>query len=437
MANVDRSRYKRLVQYFWDPEPRNERVMAPIWCLGRKYSSYEDQVEIANSEGQFSSVEKSSVTDESTAGLTTQQVFENVEGHRQEQIDDPKIQRQMEEAPWPTSFMDDFKSRIRFTYRSDFPLIKKSSNPNATADMSLSVRLFSQITNPEGFTSDTGWGCMIRSGQSLLANALAILRLGRGWRQGLEPERERRLLSLFADDPNAPFSLHNFVEHGATACGKHPGQWFGPSATARCIEALSEENISSELKVYITGDGPDVFEDAIFRLALGKDGFFKPVLILIGIRLGIDHITPIYWDALKKTLQLPQSVGIAGGRPSSSHYFVGVQEEDFFYLDPHQTQKAFPLHKDLSQYSMADIDTLHAEKLHRLNLKDMDPSMLIGYLIRDEDDWRDWRRRITMTQGKSIVNIADTETIYRGQSQERASALDEVETFDEDEDTFS
>ena len=180
MANVDRSRYKRLVQYFWDPEPRNERVMAPIWCLGRKYSSYEDQVEIANSEGQFSSVEKSSVTDESTAGLTTQQVFENVEGHRQEQIDDPKIQRQMEEAPWPTSFMDDFKSRIRFTYRSDFPLIKKSSNPNATADMSLSVRLFSQITNPEGFTSDTGWGCMIRSGQSLLANALAILRLGRG-----------------------------------------------------------------------------------------------------------------------------------------------------------------------------------------------------------------------------------------------------------------
>ena len=64
--------------------------------------------------------------------------------------------------------------------------------------------------------------------------------------------------------------------------------------------------------MYITGDGPDVFEDAIFRLALGKDGFFKPVLILIGIRLGIDHITPIYWDALKKTLQLPQSVGIAG-----------------------------------------------------------------------------------------------------------------------------
>jgi cysteine protease ATG4 len=35
-----------------------------------------------------------------------------------------------------------------------------------------------------GFSSDTGWGCMIRSGQSLLANAILITRLGRG---GLAP----------------------------------------------------------------------------------------------------------------------------------------------------------------------------------------------------------------------------------------------------------
>jgi hypothetical protein len=41
---------------------------------------------------------------------------------------------------------------------------------------------------------------------------------------------------LFADDPKAPFSIHKFVEHGASACGKHPGEWFGPSATAMCIQ---------------------------------------------------------------------------------------------------------------------------------------------------------------------------------------------------------
>jgi cysteine protease ATG4 len=47
---------------------------------------------------------------------------------------------------------------------------------------------------------------------------------------------ERRIISLFADDPKAPYSIHKFVEHGATACGKYPGEWFGPSATARCIQ---------------------------------------------------------------------------------------------------------------------------------------------------------------------------------------------------------
>lgn len=56
------------------------------------------------------------------------------------------------------------------------------------------------------------------------------------WRRGTRKEDERKLLSLFADDPSAPFSIHRFVEHGASACGKHPGEWFGPSATARCIQ---------------------------------------------------------------------------------------------------------------------------------------------------------------------------------------------------------
>lgn len=56
------------------------------------------------------------------------------------------------------------------------------------------------------------------------------------WRRGTHKDEERHLIALFADNENAPFSIHNFVQHGASACGKRPGEWFGPSATARCIK---------------------------------------------------------------------------------------------------------------------------------------------------------------------------------------------------------
>lgn len=85
-----------------------------------------------------------------------------------------------EEDGWPSAFLDDFEAKIWLTYRSDFPTIAKSQDPKAWSSMSLSVRLRSSLTDQSGFTSDTGWGCMIRSGQSLLANSLLLVRLGRG-----------------------------------------------------------------------------------------------------------------------------------------------------------------------------------------------------------------------------------------------------------------
>lgn len=42
----------------------------------------------------------------------------------------------------------------------------------------------------------------------------------------------------------------------------------------------------------------------------GED--FRPTLVLVGTRLGIDKITHVYWEALIAALQMPQSVGIAG-----------------------------------------------------------------------------------------------------------------------------
>lgn len=59
--------------------------------------------------------------------------------------------------------------------------------------------------------------------------------------------------------------------------------------------------------------------------------------------------------------------------------------------------------------------------------------MLIAFLIRDESDWREWRRCMEQVKSKGIVHVSDTEPGSNGSSSERDEALDEVQTIDDDE----
>lgn len=241
MANNDFARFsKKVVQYFWDPLPQNDDP-AEIWCLGRRYDSRYLDARQAKVTGASPSAQ-SDITDVSQAGSAAvteaDQKPEQTAENGKDDLANSKLDlsRSDEEAlGWPSEFLDDLEAKIWLTYRNSFPPIPKSSDPSAGSAMSFSTKL-RNLGNQGGFTSDTGWGCMIRSGQSLLANSLAQLQLGRDWRKGQKVDEHRDLLALFADAPEAPFSVHKFVEHGAAACGKHPGEWFGPSATARSLQ---------------------------------------------------------------------------------------------------------------------------------------------------------------------------------------------------------
>lgn len=181
------------------------------------------------------------------------------------------------------------------------------------------------------------------------------------------------------------------------------------------------------MRVYVRPDDSDVYADSVLATATAKDADDKwqPTLILLGIRLGIDRITPVYHAALKSALEMPQSIGIAGGRPSSSHYFIGHQGDSFFYLDPHSTRPALP-----QQLSTEDIETCHTRRVRRLGIAEMDPSMLLGFLIRSKEDFEEWKKAVSETEGKAIIHVHDKEPKY-ATGTERPEAVDEVEAWDE------
>jgi len=160
---------------------------------------------------------------------------------------------------------------------------------------------------------------------------------------------------------------------------------------------------------------------------MSADDVFQPTLIVLGVRLGIDRITPVYHPAIKQALEMPQSVGIAGGRPSSSHYFIGHQGDQFFYLDPHSTRPALP-----QQLSDEDVETCHTRRVRKVGIQEMDPSMLLGFLVRSREEFDEWRSAVESVQGKAIIHVHEREPKYT-LGVERAGAVDEVETWDEDE----
>jgi cysteine protease ATG4 len=269
---------RRIFQKIWDPEPINDRtVNDPVWCLGCSYTldtkTYgAPRLTASTPPADTTDTTETADTPQPPVPTTRTSPTPDTPPHSAASSFESSLayEEPGQDGGWPPAFLDDFESRIWMTYRTGFEMIPRSEDPKASSALSFAMRLktsFGEQTG--GFSSDTGWGCMIRSGQSLLANALLITRLGRGgfaqlaspvcgnaancflvgdseWRRGTEPGAEGEVLSLFADDPRAPYSLHNFVRHGAVACGKYPGEWFGPSATSRCIQYVSRGHRSQQ-----------------------------------------------------------------------------------------------------------------------------------------------------------------------------------------------
>lgn len=63
-----------------------------------------------------------------------------------------------------------------------------------------------------------------------------------------------------------------------------------------------------------------------------EDDSWKPLLLIIPLRLGLSEINPIYIEGLKKCFEISGTVGMVGGRPNRALYFIGYVGDEALYL---------------------------------------------------------------------------------------------------------
>ncbi|KAK9063671.1 hypothetical protein SSX86_017542 [Deinandra increscens subsp. villosa] len=325
------------------------------------------------------------------------------------------------------TFSEDFSSRILMTYRKGFMSIGDSK-----------------------YTSDVNWGCMLRSSQMLVAQALLVHRLGRPWRKPLHQQPFDReyleILHMFGDSEDSLFSIHNLLKAGESYA-LAPGSWVGPYAMCRTLETLARSKIEKNepedtlfpMAIYIVSGDEDgerggapvlCIEDAsrICSEFSRNQADWSPLLLLVPLVLGLDKVNPRYLPFLAATFTFPQSLGILGGRPGASTYLIGVQDDKVFYLDPHDVQQTV----NISKHNLeADTSSYHCNVIRQIPLESIDPSLAIGFYCRDKDDFDDFCSRASELAAES--NGAPLFTITEARHSPKSSSTSkthEVDSFD-------
>ncbi|XP_063072998.1 cysteine protease atg4da-like [Engraulis encrasicolus] len=309
------------------------------------------------------------------------------------------------------AFRQCFTTLLWMTYRTGFPVLSGST-----------------------LSSDCGWGCMLRSAQMLLAQALVLHLIPPGWtwsasQHGTQDDldvratrlffsayrgtsdcpRARRksvacsllsiggcgteathrlIVSWFVDHPQSPFGLHRMVEMGK-GLGKQAGDWYGPGIASHIIRKAVAASELSDVVVYVAQDCT-VYKGDIVKLCerpryegpRARPAPWRALVLLVPVRLGGDAINPAYVDSVKRLFRLESCIGIIGGRPKHSLYFVGFQDEHLLYLDPHYSQSTV----DISQDDFP-LESFHCKSARKMAFSRMDPSCAVGFYARGQREF--------------------------------------------------
>lgn len=183
--------FEKAVRYIFDSDAQPDKCTDPIWLMGVQHPGYEPP-----SPGHVGHHRES--TDVGARRSTPPTISKGSAGfHKNPSLQSLSLtltsssqSNGKQPLSWPPAFYEDFTSCIWMTYRSQYIPLRDITlaalEANAEVDpVTTPVPLSSPPRRAwwggeRSWTSDAGWGCMLRTGQSLLATALVQLHLGRG-----------------------------------------------------------------------------------------------------------------------------------------------------------------------------------------------------------------------------------------------------------------
>jgi hypothetical protein len=252
--------------------------------------------------------------------------------------------------------------------------------------------------------TDKGWGCLIRTCQMMLSRVLQ--------RHGeFQP-------TYFMDDAAAPFSIHRLVAAVANPKKAFEPKFWGPTQGCEAIRStVLEAPLQRRIGVYTASRGSIYNDEVLFVLKQ------SPVLILMPVTTNArERITQVVFQLLEHLLASRHCVGVVGGVPKRSYYFVGSAGQRLLYLDPHvRTQPAYASNDTIgvTQETAATVSCVEWKRL--------DPSMLIGFYVKNVEEYAELTTHLLQWGDEdSFFQVEEC----RGGGRESKASVDDVETWD-------
>ncbi len=301
----------------------------------------------------------------------------------------------------------------------------------------------------EEFNKDSGWGCMIRSGQMMLSKAILDYKLcsyNYLKKNSIHSENEIDLmikdeeinkkkfetLLLFLDNPInieevkgrndfinylesskeinfdnckiiPPFSILNIFSFGREILKKEPGEWFSDNNLVQIFYSIQNKYKILSNYEFLTFKNGFIDQNFIIKKCFkevdnnnDKDilykndkyyKFEKAGLIFVTMRLGLKNIDSGYLNNIFKLFNIRNNLGIIGGKINKAFYFIGINPEknELLYLDPHVNNIAI---KNVEELRInTNFDTYKVKNIYSLHLNKLSPCFTIGFNFKNYDEF--------------------------------------------------